>query len=339
MKSEIMLAYMNRKAYLNRVPLTAVIELLTLCNFKCEHCYIPHRESAGFKTEAVKKLLRDLRDSGTLSVLFTGGEVFLRNDIFDIIAYARNLHMRVTILSNASLLDEEKVKRLSALCITEFSTTIFSLDEDINDSITGKKGSLKPILVNLQLLKLAGIKVRVKMPVMRKNACSYEMVRDYCIANKFEFMPTFAICSKLDGEDSAKDLRIDKTQLKRLVKKAEDDGVMATKSSIEKEKPCASLFCAISIDCKGDVYPCNSVPYRVGNIYDDTISKIWNCSQELKYIQGINKCDLHECVDCEFEPICERCPGMALLEGTGLLSCDPLAKCIAEVRCDKEISF
>lgn len=332
MKNRLLLSYINRKAYLNKVPLTAVIELLTLCNFQCEHCYIPHRASTGMKTDVVKSLLNDLRKLGTLSVLFTGGEIFLREDIFEIIAYARSLHMRVTVLSNASLLNESKIEKLSNLCITEFSTTIFSLLPEINDSITGKNESLKPILANLELLKRAKIKVRVKMPIMKKNAASYEIVRDYCRKNQFEFMPSFSISSKLNGEDSAKDLRVDKDTLYHLVKKAVKDGVIGMKSSTSKKDPCSSIFCAISIDCEGNVFPCNSIPFKVGNIYDDCISNIWNNSEKLKFIQGIKKSDLSECVGCTYEPICERCPGMALLEGKGLFSCDPLAKSIAEVR-------
>ena len=332
MKDELLLSYMNKKAYLNRVPLTAVIELLTLCNFKCEHCYIPHRTSLGMKTDVVKNLLNDLRKIGTLSVLFTGGEIFLRDDIFEIIAYARSLHMRVTLLSNASLLNKNKIEQLSRLHISEFSTTVFSLIPDVNDAITGRADSLRPILDNLELLKCAHIKVRVKMPIMKKNVASYELVRDYCMQNQFEFMPSFSISSKLDGEDSAKDLRVEKEDLYDLVRKAEKDGVISVKSSIFKNDPCSSIFCAISIDCKGDVFPCNSIPFKVGNIYEDSISDIWNQSEKLRYIQGIKKSDLHECIDCKYEHICERCPGMALLEGKGLLSCDPLAKRVAEVR-------
>lgn len=332
MKNELLLSYVNKRAYLNKVPLTAVIELLTLCNFKCEHCYIPHRISMGMETDVVKRLLDDLRNLGTLSVLFTGGEVFLRDDIIDIIAYARSLHMRVTILSNASLLNESKIKKLENLCITGFSTTVFSLIPEVNDAITGKCESLKPILKNLELLKRAKIKVLIKMPIMKKNAASYEMVRDFCAENQFEFMPSFTISSKLDGEDSAKDLRVEGNDLYCLVKKAEKDGVLSVKSSVSKIDPCSSIFCGISIDCKGDVFPCNSIPFKVGNIYEDSIRNIWNNSEKLKFIQGISKKDLSECVGCKYEPICERCPGMALLEGNGLFSCDPLAKRVAEAR-------
>lgn len=95
----------------------------------------------------------ELRELGIVNVSFTGGEIFLREDIFELIKTARDLHMRVFLLSNATLLTEQKIKMLSELYITEFSTTIFSLKEEINDFITEQKGSLKIILDNLQLLK------------------------------------------------------------------------------------------------------------------------------------------------------------------------------------------
>lgn len=96
---------------------------------------------------------------GVLNVSLTGGEIFLREDLFDIIEYARNLYMRVFLLSNATLLNEQIVARPADLSIANFSTSIYSLDENVHDNITGKKGSLKSTLKNIQLLKEYNIEV------------------------------------------------------------------------------------------------------------------------------------------------------------------------------------
>lgn len=96
---------------------------------------------------------------GVLNVSLTGGEIFLREDLFDIIEYARNLYMRVFLLSNATLLNEQIAARLADLSIANFSTSIYSLDENVHDNITGKKGSLKSTLKNIQLLKEYNIEV------------------------------------------------------------------------------------------------------------------------------------------------------------------------------------
>lgn len=94
-----------------------------------------------------------------MNVSLTGGEIFLREDLFDIIEYARNLYMRVFLLSNATLLNEQIAARLADLSIANFSTSIYSLDENVHDNITGKKGSLKSTLKNIQLLKEYNIEV------------------------------------------------------------------------------------------------------------------------------------------------------------------------------------
>ena len=153
MKNELIQNYFYNKAISENKPVGVMIELLTKCNLRCKHCYLPTHIESGFETNYIKKLLCELRELGIVNVSFTGGEIFLREDIFELIKTARDLHMRVFLLSNATLLTEQKIKMLSELYITEFSTTIFSLKEEINDFITEQKGSLKIILDNLQLLK------------------------------------------------------------------------------------------------------------------------------------------------------------------------------------------
>lgn len=338
MRNQVLLDYFNNKVYLNRIAATAVIELLTKCNLKCEHCYIPKHNSWGLSTEQLKALLIQLRNMGTVNVLFTGGEIFLRKDIFELIEFARKLHLRVTLLSNATLLNDELIHSLAELYITEFSTTIFSMNKSVNDSITQVSGSLEQILENVRKLSAAGIKTKIKMPVMKKNASSYDDVRAFCDATNLEFMPTFSISSKMNGEQLSQDLRIEMNDLKDILAKSGNKSFLDKTSLPGKKHPCAALFCSCSISCNGDVYPCNSIPYKIGNILENDIKWIWENSQELKYIQNIKKEDLKECTTCKYEPFCDRCPGMALLEGGSLLACDPLAKKVAKARMENTIS-
>lgn len=71
--------------------------------------------------ETVKKLLYDLRALGTFDITFTGGEIFLRQDLFEIIEIAINLNFRINLLSNASILDKQKIEKLANLYIAEFT--------------------------------------------------------------------------------------------------------------------------------------------------------------------------------------------------------------------------
>lgn len=124
------------RAIKNRNLVSAVIELCAKCNCKCKHCYFPSHESLGLPKEKIFNIFDQLRKLGCFEITLTGGEMFCRNDIMDIIRKSSEMHFNTVLYSNVSLLNEEKIKKLSELYIKEISCTIFSLDEDIHDSIT-----------------------------------------------------------------------------------------------------------------------------------------------------------------------------------------------------------
>ncbi|GAB6190211.1 hypothetical protein JCM30566_19540 [Marinitoga arctica] len=126
-----------RKAYTERIPLIATIEILTLCNLKCIHCYIAEHNNIGLEYDFLIDLFAQLKELGTFELVLTGGEIFLRSDIIDIIKKARNMGFRITSLSNATIIDDYQIQSLSDLYITEFSTTIFSLDEKLMIKLQG----------------------------------------------------------------------------------------------------------------------------------------------------------------------------------------------------------
>ena len=120
--------------------------LLSACNQDCVHCYIPDHNKVGLQKEKIFELIDEARELGALNVTFTGGEVFVRRDFLELVKYAREKFMRVFIMSNGSLVDENIAKELIEANISGFSTTIFSMDENIHDKITKRKGSLSKTL-------------------------------------------------------------------------------------------------------------------------------------------------------------------------------------------------
>lgn len=79
-----------------RYPRHVTLELTAKCNFRCPYCYCvwheypalakPELDAAGWKT-ILDKCAADSVDD----ILFTGGEALLRNDLFDILGYARRV--------------------------------------------------------------------------------------------------------------------------------------------------------------------------------------------------------------------------------------------------------
>jgi radical SAM protein with 4Fe4S-binding SPASM domain len=297
---------------------------------RCEHCYIPSHTHEGLSFDKIKGLLSELRELGVVNVSLTGGEIFLRDDLFEIIEMARSLYMRVFLLSNGTLLNSKIISRLKRQHISEFSTTIFSMNSEIHDAITKQSGSLTALLRNISELKKAGITIRVKTPLMKKNFEHFTDIQSYCKENEFDYLVSPLIFSKNDGDRSPINLRIDDSELPKAMKIV--DSINRNDHLHINDVPCAALFYSFAVDCKGDVYPCNSFFYKVGNIYHQSLRDIWYSSEALQLIKSIKISDLECCSDCNCQLQCDRCPGMVFMEENNLLSCDHFAKKLAKIR-------
>jgi len=334
---------MEQVALKKNIPMYVTIELLTTCNWKCKHCYIPHHDNYGLEFEVLKNMLYDLRKLGTYRIIFTGGEVFLRNDIFDILKLARDLYFEVAIYSNASLLNEEKIKRLSDLNIAEFSTTVFSMHDEIHDNIVQRKGALKNTINNILMMKNYDIPVIVKTPIMKENFSSYEDVFLFCNEHGFLHVLDPKIKRRTDGNNEGSNMMINKSQLCQLVGNCRNEiskQFLRNEDFVLDELICRPVKYSMCITASGDVVPCISWQYKVGNILEQPIEMIWKNSEKLKFIQSIKKRDLVQCCNCEFNKNCMRCPGDSLLENGDLFGCNSISRFVAEsvyetIKCSK----
>lgn len=317
-------------AFKTNSPVSVMIELSTLCNLRCEHCYISDYYDNGFSTEQIFRLLDQLREMGIQNVSFTGGEVLVRKDIFEIIEYARKLYMRVFLLSNGTLLTESIVKRLKELHISEFSTTLFSMDCDIHDSITRKNGSWDTLINGLTLLNKYGIITKVKTPIMKKNVDGIQDIKDFCDKNNFEFLASPTIFNKNDGSTEPQNFCISDDKMISVIRFI--DSLSNRNYLHNRNVSCVALFYSFSIDCKGNVYPCNSFMSKVGNVFETHPKDIWNNSETLKEIKSISNNQLSVCKNCEYKPECYRCPALVYMNNKDFYSCDEYSKKLAKIR-------
>src|SRR5439155_1738778 len=110
------------------IPLSVHVDLTMRCNERCIHCYRVIERRPELTTEELKALLEDVARAGTLYLTFSGGEVFLRKDLFELIEHARRLRFDVRLKSNALLITPEKAARLRALAVRQVDISIYSAD-------------------------------------------------------------------------------------------------------------------------------------------------------------------------------------------------------------------
>lgn len=295
------------------IPWSNTIELLNACNMKCIHCYLATHSSIGLSTDKVLDVLTQLREMGAFSVVLTGGEIFLRHDLVDIVRFARDIGMSVSLFSNATVNIEDGVLDvLDKINIHLFSTTIFSMENCIHDAITTMNGSLESTLGTLSKLKAKGIPIEVKIPIMGINYRSYSSVISYCKENHFLFRVETNITPKNNGDIAPTRLRISRAQLLDVIA----DNFQKQELKVTR-KPrdflCNTLRSGLHISCEGDVYPCVGFPKSMGNLNEKSIKEIWR-SEEYVNLRGMRIQDMARCGNCENVDFCTVCPANVYVE-------------------------
>lgn len=118
-------------------------EVTARCNLRCEHCYNVWKDEAAYPvhelpTGKAKELLRKaIRGSRCRLFTFTGGEPLLRDDLEDLVSFASSLCDRVTLITNGTLLPEERVKRLIKAGISLFELPLNSSCRATHDRMAG----------------------------------------------------------------------------------------------------------------------------------------------------------------------------------------------------------
>jgi MoaA/NifB/PqqE/SkfB family radical SAM enzyme len=124
------------------------------CNLNCYGCY-----SASYSTEedlpfeVIDRLVRECNEMGIYLVLITGGEPFLREDLFDL--FEKHGNTTFQIYTNGTLINEEMVERFVALGNVVPAISLEGLREE-TDSRRGK-GQFDRIVNVMDLLRNAGI--------------------------------------------------------------------------------------------------------------------------------------------------------------------------------------
>ena len=298
-------------------PYSATIEIITKCNFHCEHCYIPNHTEE-MKYADVLDIIDQLYDLGVFEVVLTGGEIALHSSFMDIVRYIRKKGLSLVLMSNTSLFSEKMIKEIAELHVNSVSTTLFSMNDKINDSITKHYNSAEMVLKKVQLLRSYGINTDIKVPIMKKNWKDFRQILDFCESNNIGIDYSVTITKRTNGDEVPLIFGLCQEELNQFI----DENDLKLKS-IRKEYNrddylCKAVGMNLALDVYGNVFPCNSFPYKYGNVFENSLYDIWYNRSERQKLKQIKKKDVEKCDGCKMNTICSRCPGLAFSENGGI---------------------
>lgn len=158
-----------------RTPLTVHLDLTFRCNSRCIFCYDSSgtdRGAAELTTQEVKRILDECEELDVVEIQFGGGEPFVREDFLELVAYAKKRNLRIFILTNGTLITEEKARCLATLMDRRFDNIQVSLDgarPEIHDRQRGVRGNFEKALAGIRNLQRCGLSPVVNTVLTKLN--------------------------------------------------------------------------------------------------------------------------------------------------------------------------
>ncbi|MCG8513847.1 MAG: radical SAM protein [Halanaerobiales bacterium] len=119
------------------------------------------------------------RNLGAFEVKLSGGEITTRDDLAEIVEYARKKYLNVVLITNMSRLSDDLYNCINKYGVSRIEVTLFSLNEDIHDKFVGVKGALNKTLQNISMLKSLGVDILIKIWVIKSNINELDEMIDY----------------------------------------------------------------------------------------------------------------------------------------------------------------
>jgi MoaA/NifB/PqqE/SkfB family radical SAM enzyme len=152
------------------------------CNLRCSYCVAKSSPNAPRRALGVvnaQRLVDEAVALGFSDVFFTGGEPFILNDIYDMLAYA-SARVRTTVLTNAMVLRGTRLDRLAAIANDNLQVQV-SLDGGVpehHDAYRGA-GTWQKTVEGIQLLQARGFTVRLSTTETPANSPYLDLVCEF----------------------------------------------------------------------------------------------------------------------------------------------------------------
>ena len=314
----------GQKAFNLGVPLAVHMDVTYRCNERCVHCYLDHDDHGEMTTAEIKDVLDQLAEAGVFFITFSGGEVFLRRDFFEIVEYARRLMFNVKIKTNAVMIHAKEARRIRELGVDTIQISVYSHRPEIHDAITKLPHSFERTIKAIRFLRAQGLRVTIANVLMTANSSDHSGVQNLAAELGVQYTLDPTITPMMDGDTSVLSLRIPGEELPEIFGNPalvgnQEEFCAPPKTPSEEDLEGYSCsaghsFCYISP--YGDVFPCVQFPLPTGNIRQQKFLDIWNYSPEMKEVRSIQAKDLTVCSSCSHVSSCSRCPGLAYMEGS-----------------------
>ena len=248
------------------------------CNAKCDMCYardLLDKKRANMTVEQIKSIWDQAHELGAVHVNITGGEPLLRKDICEIVKALKPKSTLVSIVTNASLIDEEKIKALKKAGLSYLQISLDSVDAKKHDDLRKIPGLHEKTIRAVELCKKYGISCCFSSVVYHGGVEDFEKIVK--LAKKYDIMVLMNYVGIVGGWKTEEELALTKDDFVRIHNLMKDPNVrFHTMYNFSGKLECPAGKEKLYITAYGDVMPCNKNQMKAhGNVLKEPLKDIW----------------------------------------------------------------
>jgi MoaA/NifB/PqqE/SkfB family radical SAM enzyme len=311
--------------YLFNRPHQITIHPTLRCNLSCKHCVIPRHKTCcneEMPADEWKGIIHDLRKwLGSYYVVISGGEPLLRRDITDLIKFASDNGIFVSMFTNGWLLKRKTINRLEGSGLGNLFISLDGFRAETNDSLRSRRGLHKRIFSAIEYIKANNIrtKVSVSTTIMEPNLEELaDMIRwvKQTELSKISFNGLFMKNEEGHEKDSGLWPKTKNTEavINQIISMKKEGYPISnpTKQLMffkiyykDPQTACNALICNagknINIMPDGKIKVCFRME-TIGNLRTEPAKRLWNSEKSRLLIKNIKRCSNYcKILNCNFD--------------------------------------
>lgn len=329
----IMEALLNQAARW-KLPASGTFELTARCNLDCKMCYI-HKKAQDRQALSMERptafwldLVEQLKKAGTLTLLITGGEPFLRPDFKEIYLAAKQAGFVLIINSNGSMLTDDMIDFLGQYPPARLNISLYGASPETYAALCGRPEVYDLVTANIRKLRERKVNVILHYtvtPYNRQDAGEiYAFARSLGlrVKNATYMFPPMRSCESCCGEavrmspEEAAQMAVQCQRyhlsrekfLGQAASYARGAALLEETEPEELRAPGERIFCRAGsssfwITYEGRLLPCGLLPILSYDLGETAFAEAWQALKE-----DCLKIDLPpQCTGCSLRKYCEVC--------------------------------
>ncbi len=346
---------MNKTSGPNQILRLLFWETTIKCNLTCAHCRRLESDEAAFKdlsTDQAKNLVEQLAELGRAQpmmpvLVFSGGEPLCRDDLFELITYAKSEGITPALATNGTLIDSKVAEKIRDSGIVRIAVSLDGATAQVHNKLRQLEGSFERALEGIKHLRRKDLSVQINITLTKHNAGQlekvYELAKSVGAVAVHIFMLVPVGCGQVLAEtdmlspqqyeqkmleicqlDGRGELQMKVTcgpHYERIIRQQglyQERKKSSHKSSSVPgrtghggpSRGCLAGLGVLFVGHQGDVFPCGYLPINCGNVLEQKLAEIWYGNKELARMRDSSILE-GKCGVCGYREVCGGCRARA----------------------------